>query len=144
MIFGIGRGKMDIRIVKREFRPGEAIDGTLWLELKEPVQARGVSVALVGERKVRQGKETRTERVFEFAQPLDGERVYNPGGSEFRFAITIPESVREQRPQSEGMAGLAKMMLSLFSPNPIKWYVDAKLDVPKSVDVSKRVQISIV
>ena len=148
MIFGIGRGKMDIRIVRREYRPGEAIDGTLWLDLKESVMARGVSVALVGERKVvrHQGKGTQvsTERVFEFALPLDGEKSYAPGGSEYRFTITVPQSIQGLLPQGESMSGLMKVVRFLSSPNPIRWYLDAKLDVPKSVDVSKRVQINIV
>lgn len=108
------------------------------------MQARGVSVALVGERKVRRGKETRTERVFEFAQPLDGEKSYAPGGSEYCFATTMPESLREQLPQAGKMSFAVKLGSLLFSQSPVRWYLDAKLDVPKSVDMSKRVQISIV
>jgi len=84
------------------------------------------------------------ERVFEFALPLDGEKSYAPGGSEYRFTITVPQSIQGLLPQGESMSGLMKVVRFLSSPNPVRWYLDAKLDVPKSVDVSKRVQINIV
>src|SRR3989344_5095335 len=147
MLFGFGRGKMDIHLSRWEYRPREVIEGTLRMELKERVPARGVTIALVGEpRQTHHDAHPHAVKVFKFSVPLDGEKSYNAGEKKYSFAITVPESVKEQRPEiPENLPyGLSRLVRFVSTTHPLMWYVDGKLDVPKSVDVKKRVGINIV
>jgi len=48
-MFGFGKGKIDISIQKFNYAPGDTISGNVALTLKKPVNAREVSISLIGE-----------------------------------------------------------------------------------------------
>ncbi len=117
------------------------------MTLKKPVKARKVSISLVGEQLVTstqertsvglggysKSKSTTTQRisVYEFEQPLDGEKEYSEGQQSYFFEMKIPVDILSVRPQ----AGMGT--------SPIKWYLLAKLDVPGGIDITKKVGITI-
>jgi len=159
-----GKGKIEIGLQKTHYAPGDTISGVVTLSLKKPVKAREASIALIGEEITTQtrmgvsGGQTsmRTEqqrtRVYDFKQQLDGEKEYNPG-QEYSFEMKIPAdilSVSPQAQQAEGKLGqamkVAQTAAALTGRLPsrrIKWYLLAKLDVPRGLDVSRKVDVTI-
>jgi len=167
-MFG-SKGKIDIAIQKTNYAPGDTISGNVALALKKPVQAREVSISLIGEQliasrheekgweisldvTISSGSGTSTSkqrmRIYDFKLPLDGEREYSEG-REYRFEIKIPADI-PQMPQPEGKPGqgpkvaqAVAAVTSLTRSSPIKWYLLAKLDIPRGLDISKRVEVTI-
>ena len=163
-----GKGKIDVAIQKSHYTPGDIISGDVSLTLKKPVKAREVSISLIGEHKTTQtapqvgspmggggmsmSTTTKTVRIYDFKQQLDGEKEYSQGG-EYRFEIKIPADTFSMRPQTsevEGKLGqvlkvaqTAAAMTGAIPFQRIKWYLLAKLDIPGGFDVSKKVDITI-
>lgn len=163
-----GKGKINIAIQKTYYAPGDIISGDVALTLKKPVKAREVSISLIGEHKTTQttprvggatggggmsmSTTTKTVRIYDFKQQLDGEKEYSQG-REYRFEIKIPAdtlSMRPQMPEQEGKLGqvlkvaqTAAAMTGAIPFQRIKWYLLAKLDVPGGLDISKKVDIAI-
>jgi len=163
-----GKGKINIAIQKSHYAPGDIISGNVSLTLKKPVKAREVSISLIGEHKATQtaagiggpmggggmsmSTTTKTVRIYDFKQQLDGEKEYGQGG-EYRFEIKIPAdtlSMRPLVPEQEGKLGqvlrvaqTAAAMTGAIPFQRIRWYLAAKLDVPGGFDVSKKVDITI-
>ena len=102
-MFG-SKGKINITIQKTNYAPGDTISGNVALTLKKPVQAREVSISLIGEEISTGGGGTvgwgggRTsgktwgggtmggsgasptiQRIYDFKQQLDGEKEYSEG-----------------------------------------------------------------
>lgn len=48
-MFGFGKGKINMTVQKTNYAPGDTISGNVALTLKNPVQAREVSISLIGE-----------------------------------------------------------------------------------------------
>jgi hypothetical protein len=166
-MFG-SKGKIDITVQKTNYAPADLISGNVVLGLKAPVKAREVSVSLIGEQWVVSrheessrgislggiggGKSMSTsrqkERVYDFKQLLDGEREYT-GEREYRFEIKIPADI-PQMPKPEGdirraskISQAVAAVTDLTRSSPIKWYLLAKLDIPRGLDISKKLEITI-
>lgn len=150
MLFGFGKGKIDIVIEKYNYSPGETVKGKLILNLKETVHAKSLKVGIVGEKTTTvtltiNGK-TNTRHsnvnVFSFEMPLDGEKDYVR--REYDFEMKVPGNLT-QPSIPEGVAGdiLKSVQILAGREGTIKWYITAKLDVPKGFDVSNRVQVNI-
>ena len=163
-----GKGKINITIQKTYYTPGDIISGDVALTLKKPVKAREVSISLIGEHKTSQttphaggpmggggmsmSTTTKTVRIYDFKQQLDGEKEYSQG-REYRFEIKIPADTMSMRPQIsevEGKLGqvlkvaqTAAAMTGTIPFQRIKWYLLAKLDIPSGLDISKKVGITI-
>lgn len=163
-----GKGKIDVAIQKNHYVPGDIISGNVSLTLKKPVKAREVSISLVGEQKTTQtttgvggpmgsggidmSTTTKTVRIYDFKQQLDGEKEYSQGG-EYRFEIKIPADTLSMRPQASDVEGklgqvlkvaqTAAAMTGAIPFQRIKWYLLAKLDIPGGFDVSKKIDITI-
>jgi hypothetical protein len=156
-----GKGKINIAIQKSHYAPGDIISGNVSLTLKKPVKARGVSISLIGEQITTRGggimsggqtSATQRVRVYDFKQQLDSEKEYSQGG-EYSFEIKIPAdtvSMRPLVPEQEGKLGqvlkvaqTAATMTGAIPFQRIKWYLLAKLDVPRGMDVSKKADITI-
>jgi len=141
--------KIDISIQKFNYAPGDTISGNVALTLKKPVNAREVSISLIGEQMVTATREatskdilgysreksTGPQRVpiFEFKQQLDSEKEYNQGQEYYFFEIKIPADILSMRPQMTGA----------IQSSPVKWYLLANLDIPRGLDISKKVDITI-
>ena len=63
-------GKMKIQLEKLEFNLGDTVSGTIFLEMKKPLQARALKVKVISEETVRQrsggSTTTKTNTLFEF------------------------------------------------------------------------------
>jgi len=151
MVFGFGKGKIEVFLEKYNFSHGETIKGRITLKLKKPVQAKALKVGLVGEKATTQYGKTprggmssshRKTHFFDFKMPLDGEKEYLEG--KYNFEIKIPANVL-QTPSPGGAVGDIVKGIQLLSGKDVKisWYVIAKLDIPFGLDVSKKVQVNI-
>lgn len=137
------KGKIEIILEKFNFSPGEIIRGKVILKLKEPIRARALKVALVGEeQRFSRKKGSSKSKIFSFEMPLDGEKEYLEG--EYNFEIKIPQNLLTL-PQIPGAVGEIIKGLQILSGvgARISWYVVAKLDIPSGLDVSKKVQVNI-
>ncbi|MCX8189868.1 MAG: hypothetical protein N3F05_01415 [Candidatus Diapherotrites archaeon] len=148
-MLGFGKGKIDLQLEKFNYRPGETIRGKIVLALNKPVKARRLKVRFFG---VREGRKTvvigggrsadySNDIVYSFEMNLDGEKEYT--GGEYDFEIIVPQDLLTKVDLSgTGALGALMQFVMLMAPRP-KWYVEAALDVPMGLDVSKRVQINI-
>jgi hypothetical protein len=141
MVFGFGEGKMEIRVSKTAFAPGETISGTVLLQLSKPKKARGVRVEFFGERTVGYGKNRRTERVYQFKLDLDGEKEFD-GYKEYPFEIRIPSDIGTKVP-NDTLGTVLNAAQFLGGVSPTRWFLSASLDVPMGMDISKRIQLNI-
>ena len=157
-----GRGSIDIRLQRTGYQPGDTISGTVVLALKKPMKAREVVISLIGEqRNTRIGgtpgnkdvsTTTQRVRVYDFKQQLDSEKEYSQG-QEFQFEMKIPAdilSAAPQMPDPGGKLGQALMvaqsaaaMSGRIPLQRVKWYLQAKLDIPGGLDISKKADITI-
>ena len=146
MVFGFGKGKIEVFLEKYNFSPGETIKGRITLKLKKPTKAKALKVGLVGEKKTTQYTTSSTSKskthFFNFEMPLDGEKEYVEG--EYNFETKIPANVL-QTPSPGGAVGDIVKGIQLLSGKDVRisWYVIAKLDIQSGFDVSKKVQVNI-
>jgi len=159
MIFGFGRGKIDIHLEKFNFSPGETIKGKISFELKKPIQAKQLRITLAGlktttypDKTSDDVSRTETEKnfIYKFDMPLDGEKEYLKG--EYPFEIKIPTDILQStslsKEASEGVLGTVLKVAETMSrmsgtTSRIDWYLEVSLDVPKAFDVKKKVNINI-
>jgi hypothetical protein len=153
MVFGfLKKGDMKLELNKFSFSPGEEIKGKVTMKLKKPVQARGVNVVLVAEQKTTQvgfssggaSSKTKIEKVINVSIPLDGEKEYGTQPYEYEFSLRVPDVKNAQAP--EGALGSAVKAAAYLTQgaHSLNWYVEAKLDVPKGLDVGKKQAITVV
>jgi hypothetical protein len=155
MIFGFGKGKIEIFLEKFNFSPGETIKGKVLLQLKEPIFAKQLKIGLFGlkittRRVTLRGTpttETKKEFIYKFEMPLDGEKEYLKG--EYPFEIKIPSDIFTTPPQiSEGALGAVIKTMQMLSSlsgitSRVEWYLEVSLCIPKGFDIKKKVNINI-
>lgn len=155
MVFGIGEGKIELRLPKLQFKPGETISGTVFLKVNQPKKARRLFLEFFGEQNQphktfdpKYGYRTtmQTVRIYSFALDLDAEKEYI-GEKEYPFQLTIPSNLFSPNvnPQT-GMLGnimSAAQFLGVL-PSPPKWFLRAALDLPLGFDIANKMQINIV
>ena len=147
MVFGIGEGKIEIVLPKTNYVGGETIKGKLALTLNQPKKAKGLRVELVARQKQRsrshstKGGTIITEvDVFRLPLQLKGEGEFT--SSEYEFELKVPDvPSAAPTPRLELIPGV----LSIGAPSayPVMWYVTASLDLPMSLDITKKVPISV-
>ena len=162
-MFGFGKGKIEVVLDKMTYKPGETIKGKVILKLNKPVKAKRLKLLFYGEKTSRApatrgfgtggvsvsvgpsaGRyETRTVRIYSFETDLDGEKEYT--GGEYEFEVAIPSDIMTKADLDKmGFLGnLAKFAEAMGTKVVPRWYVEAVLDVPFGIDVSKKVQISV-
>ena len=150
-MFGFGKKQIDVILEKFNFSPGETLKGKITLNLDKPVHAKQLKVALIGERistimERRPNGSTNPHQektyVFNFQMPLDGEKDYLQG--EYTFEIKIPTNVLQNIPLEGKIGGILKTIQALsMTGAKISWFVQANLDIPMKIDISKKVQINI-
>ncbi len=146
------KGKIEVAVPGTHFAPGDTIAGKVTLTIKKPVAAKEVSVSLIGERTTTHGgglaggdRRQEKERVYDFKVSLDGEKEYSQGG-EYPFEIKIPADILNVGgPQLEGAVGQAVKIAQVVAGggSSTKWHLQAKLDIPRGIDVKKDVDITI-
>ena len=149
-MFGFGKGKIEIQLDKYNFSAGEVIEGTLALSLKKPLHGNGLSIQIIGEQKISQGFGTsrtyRTVKIFDFVQPLDGEKEY-PASEQplvYPFKIKLPANVQSKQQMPEGTLGTVLKAAQMFSGSnsTTYWYLIGRLDVP-GLYITKKIQINV-
>jgi hypothetical protein len=149
MGFGfLSKGKMELKIEKFNFSHGETINGTVTMQLKKPILAKGVFVKIFSEttttRRTGNGIQTNTSRTFEFAQLLDGEKEYSTQPFNYDFQIKVPAQENARAPDGAlGTALKAAKFISGVGNASTKWFLEAYLDIPKGFDLNKKVQINV-
>ena len=168
-----GKGKIDISIQKFNYAPGDTISGNIALTLKKPVKAREVSISLIGEQWITSREKesglgitgggiglsssssSQVERahIYDFKQQLDSEREYSEGREYYFFEMKVPADIMGGTPQTpevqvklgqvQKVIQTAKAMTGAIPSSPIKWYLLAKLDIPRGLDIRKKVDITI-
>ena len=146
------KGKIEVAIAKTHFAPGDTISGKVTLTIKKPVAAKEVSVSLIGERTTTHGgglaggdRKTEKQRVYDFKVSLDGEKEYDKS-REYTFELKIPADILNVGgPQLGGAAGQAIKIAQVVTGggSSTKWHLQAKLDIPRGIDVKKDVDITI-
>jgi hypothetical protein len=147
MVLGIGEGSIELVLEKTEYRPGEAIKGKAKLHLNAPKQARGLRAEFFGEKEEshvhhtsgRHGgthRDTRVVRIYEQRLDLGQQRTYSDA-EEFQFEFKVPADAQAQE---GGIVGAFSAALS----RPAEWFVSVSLDLPMSLDISKKLRIRIV
>ncbi|MEE9525537.1 MAG: hypothetical protein V3V78_02920 [Candidatus Woesearchaeota archaeon] len=145
-MFGFGKGKIEIKLDKYEFVPGDTISGTLVLKLKKPLEANELTIGIEGYQKTVQGygnsRNYRTTKVFDFEKPLDGAKGYSTQPQEYKFTLKIPSSVATGKIEG-ALGGVVKAaQLLTQTRSRIDWRVVGRLKV-KGFDVSKKVKINV-
>jgi hypothetical protein len=154
-----------ITLDKYAYAPGETIKGSVGLKLKRAVQARKLTVALIGLRIVHeggmamgpvrvgnQGPQTHVYTIYNFEITLDGEAAYFH--ELYPFEIKIPSDILQSAQQNlhSALTGLSKTLAEIaqameqlrLTDSRVEWSVEAKLDVPLKIDVcnSQKIVIS--
>ena len=151
--FGLGLGRIEIRLERFGFYPGDTIRGQLVLQLHEPQSARALVVGLRARQKVAQRRASprdvvlthRTETVWEFERELAGEGVYREGS--YPFELLVPSDVfrAPATPPAGIVWDIARAITFPFLQGeqrfPLQWQVFAAVSRPYRVDVKKRVDI---
>ena len=151
MIFGLGRGKIEITLEKYNFYPGETIKGNVSLQLKKPIQAEKLTVSFIGMKTVTQlvrasrgsSRRTRKMPVHEFELVLDREKEYFRG--DYPFEIKIPDNILQKSPEPEGTLGTIIKATQFISGGMtrVDWYIETSLSIPKALDMKKKVNITL-
>ena len=141
------RGKIAIQLDKFEYSIGETISGSVILKLKRDVEAKSLKVGIIGERKQKsysKGKSTsRTDIIFDFKKPLDGEKIYHAGENKYDLKLKIPENISNKITTGNQMVDSFINSAQVLGAGFIRWYVVAELEM-KGFDMTKRIQINIV
>ncbi|MEI7960970.1 MAG: hypothetical protein WCI04_01410 [archaeon] len=149
MVFGLfEKGKIDLITPKVQYAHGEEISGTINIKLNKPIMARGIFVTIFAEttstRMGSRGIEKYTTRTFEFSIPIDKEKEYGIMPLTYEFKLGVPALQQAKTP--DGVMGAAVQAISFLAAGVgnTKWFLEAKLDIPKGFDVSKKIQINVV
>jgi hypothetical protein len=153
-MLGFGVGKIEIKLSKFNFRPGETIEGVVELKLKKPLKAKELRIEVYGERISRStgvgviesgSSGNSRQRIFSFKQPLDGEKEYpaTPEPLRYAFKIILPANLSDQKLPEGTLGTIAKSVdLLAGTTRSTKWYIEARLRRPMKFDVKKKVQIN--
>jgi len=151
-IVSMMKGKIEISLNNFNFSPGDSINGKIILNLKKPIQAKSLNVRLVAESSSNKrttlgnSKHTHSQKhiLFDFIQPIDGEKTYSAGQTEYDFSIKVPENAVTNSTGNAIADNLIKSAGQVFFDNLsfIKWYVTTELDIA-GWNLSNKVQINI-
>ena len=147
-MFGFGKGKMQIKLNKFNFTEGETIEGVLSFTVKKPQHSKEASIQIFAQQQTTQfvngRRDYHTITVFDFKQPLDGEKDYAPGTPvEYPFQIKIPAgATANQAP--DGMLGQVAKVANFMSNrrSTVRWYLKGRIAI-KGFDLTKKVQINV-
>jgi len=147
------KNKLEIKLEKKEYSPGETIKGIVELEVKKPLKGNLLEVALIGAViKTNTGHSYHSfddhhssfddDNSFETASPfyfskkvLDEEKEYT--SYKYEFELKIPEKVHEEEPSFDGTLGKLMDFSRKLGGHPpkIEWYVKAQLEIPRKIDL---------
>jgi hypothetical protein len=151
-----------VALEKYAYLPGETIKGSVRLKLKRPLQAKKLTVALIGLRIARQSSvavgpirvgnqapQTQVYTIYNFEIPLDEEAVYYHEYYPFEIKIPLDILQASQQKFQSTLTGLGKtlseiaqfMNQTMMTNSQIEWSVEAKLNIPLKIDIVNSQQI---
>jgi len=151
-----GPEKITVTLDKYSYKPGDVIKGSVTLNLKKPVHARKIDVALLGKvrtttRDSRGRAQTQDVTVYEFTIPLDGENDYL--NETYSFEIKIQSDILQMHSSTQllqqklqeklGTLGMVLGSMATMGQSPVRWMVHTQLDIPMKIDVKKTQDIAI-
>ena len=90
-------------------------------------------------------EQTSVSKMFYFELPLDGSKEYTEG--EYPFTVKLPNDINQTQnaDNSGGAFGTVSKILSMTSGMSVRteWFVEAKLDIPKAIDMREKVLINV-
>jgi sporulation-control protein spo0M len=147
MVFGLGKGKIDVILEKTDFKHGEVIRGKINLELKKPVQAKELKISFIGQKDInRVGGGTSRGIIYQTDKSLGGESEYS--SNIYPFELKIPEDILEQARnwKNKWYSGIAlKAFERMEEKGKVSniFFIETSLDISKSIDLTKKVKINI-
>jgi sporulation-control protein spo0M len=148
-----GRGRIDISIQKTRYAPGDTISGSVDLTLKKPLEAREMTLSLVGEytTKVtgRQGLVPGAEKARKWSisewttssEPVQDVKTQKVGVQICAFKEQL--GGEGEYSQSRSYDIRIKIPTDTATSSVVQWYLLAKLDIPHGLDVTKKRRITI-
>jgi len=138
------KGKIDVLLNKTFFASREVIEGTVVLELKEPVKSKGVSVSITSQesRTVRRSGKTESEHYTQSwgSQSLDIEKEYPANQRlEYPFKFEAPNLTIPNMP----LPGFLKGLVGAMTPSQKQFKVEAKLEISMGLDVNSHRDITV-
>ncbi len=153
-IFGFQKGKINIKLPKFNYSPGETIEGEVELTLKKNISAKEINIRIIGYERVSSGgvaagrrgaRSSRRNVLFDFIQPLDGEKEYSSDNPlNYPFQIKLPSDLLSSQGPVGGKMGTALKAFETLSGTRrrIDWYLIARLSV-SGFDIKKKIKINI-
>ena len=154
MLFEFLTGKLLINIDKLNFSLGDTIEGTVVLKLKKPLKAKGLRINLVyamesRSRNAKGGSSTNVTNLLDVPLELDSEKEYPSEEKVYKFNFAIPKdepklpSIDIPDPKMKAMVeGISKFVMANASGAKY-WYLEARLDIPWGVDLTKQVRFNV-
>jgi len=154
-MFGFETAVIDLELPKTAYAGGELIEGTLFLSVKKPVKARGLSVTLVAGQQFREqvysdGEPwtcTSTRKIYDFRQLLDCGREYTAAtDTPYPFSLVMPPVDLTAR-AAAGYPGSFPAAPGSPGTGPVPvgrpaWSVEGYLDVlPMAEEIRARIAI---
>jgi len=142
------KGKINIELNKFEYMPGDTISGATILKLRKDVEAKALNIGLIGEQvsisRTSKGNKRKTNTIFNFKKPLDGEKIYAQGEKRYEFSLKIPSDLSTKLSTGNAVADSLIKSVSILTGNnsQIRWYVTAELET-SGLNLIKHVQINI-
>jgi hypothetical protein len=144
-VTGLGRGQVKLELDQTKAAPGGTITGRLVLELKAPVEAKRLVVALTAHQRIvnvnREGPSQ--ANVYNFEIELGGATTY--GSQTLPFEITIPPDALDLKasPPKTPLGDVVRSVAAAVSPTagPIEWQVAARMEIPWGRNLTDDVDI---
>ena len=153
---GVGVGSIDVRLETHAFDPGDAVEGTLVLDLQDRTAADKLYVKLLATRETtvtrkdssgNKSRSTQSETIYEFELQLDGEKAYPKGLTEHRFSLEIPRDVdRKLDISGSGIVNDVARVVSAVrdaTRRPMQWQVIGVLHIPWKRNLEQKVGIQV-
>jgi hypothetical protein len=144
-MFGFGKGKIKLQMDTYDFSYGKPIKGKFILKLKKPIKANGLNVRIIGYSMSRNMRGSQsTQKMVDEKHMLDGAKEYP--AKELSYSFNFKAPVNSAKSLQEGKMGKALKVMSAMGGmrSYMKWYLSVELDIPKGIDVTKKVKINIV
>ena len=159
--FGISKGNLELEFPKSHYYLGTEVLGRLTFRLKNPSEARVLWAEIRATQRITEAKPMRVrsegkwEReirktstnhtLYKYRVDLDGHHLYDEG--EFSFSLPLPEKLEGNHPKGD-LGQTAELLQGVMtgipvSRGPIRWFVEAKLEIPWGIGISDKKEINV-
>jgi len=151
-MFG-SKGKLELKLESKNFREGEKITGSVWLNLNQPLMARELRVIFHCYKRVRNhGSDSHGHSNPDNITTLHKEKISLAGEKEYitsnyPFSITIPTGLIQEEKEITrgGIIGFLKKSAqkSKRDRTSFHWGLNSSLDIPKGFDLHQEVRLNV-